>query len=258
MKLTIHGELCVSIPKCSNYVISESGRVYRIVPLTKREIKVMQDNPDLQYISKLTINYQKDKKRIKGIVGLTTDDKKRTTLDVARAVAKLFLPKPKYKINYYTLIFKDGNIKNMHYTNLKYERNYSNNMKLSHEDIKEIKKKIKQGIPLKTISNDYPVTEMQINRIKTGENWGNGKRKIPPKTAPFYIENPKMRVLIASFNNKKTKTNIKKKFYIKRDPNEPTNNQIIGIFNGYKFYKNHQNITRAIEIANKLNDHFFK
>ncbi len=98
---------------------------------------------------------------------------------------------------------------------------------------------------------------MQINRIKTGENWGNGRRKIKAPVAPFEIKDGKMRKYIATFERKKVNANIRKKFTVKRNPDIPTDNTINGIVNGYKLWIKHKNITRAIYLADKLNKYFF-
>jgi hypothetical protein len=99
---------------------------------------------------------------------------------------------------------------------------------------------------------------MQINRIKTGENWGNGKRKIKAPKAPFEIKEVKMKKYIATFNREETVRGIRKRFTIKRNPENPTDNLIIGIVNGYKLSLKHSNITRAKESVQKLNDYFFE
>jgi len=112
-------------------------------------------------------------------------------------------------------------------------------------------------VPLRRIAWVFGVSEMQINRIKTGENWGNGKRKIKAPVAPFEIKDGRMRKYIATFDKKKTVIKIKKPFMVKRNSDKPTDNLIVGIVNGYKLSLKHTNITRAKRMVEKLNKYFF-
>ena len=82
---------------------------------------------------------------------------------------------------------------------------------------------------------------MQINRIKTGENWGNGKRKIKAPAAPFQIDDASIRKYIATFESKQLNVIVKKPFNIKRNPKNPSENIIQGIVKGYKLTKTHSN-----------------
>jgi hypothetical protein len=66
-----------------------------------------------------------------------------------------------------------------------------------------------------------------------------------------------MRKYIATFDKKETNKNIKKTFTVRRNPENPTDNKIVGIVQGYKLSLNHKNITRAREIVKKLNKYFF-
>ncbi len=66
-----------------------------------------------------------------------------------------------------------------------------------------------------------------------------------------------MRKYIAIFERKKVKSNVRKKFTVKRNSQKPTDNTIVGIVNGYKLSLKHTNITRALQLVDKLNDYFF-
>ena len=254
-RIIINGEECCEIAGFERYHISESGRVYRTSTGKPRSWRTKGK----EYINEHKIHFrtQKDKLR-QGQVSLSDTEGKLFNIIAAPLVALAFgvideeLNKKKQEIDY-----KDGNLKNLHYTNLFVkEKNWSNG-KLNQEDVKHIKKQIKQGVPLKTIGWVFGVSEMQINRIKTGENWGNGRRKIKAPVAPFTIPDGKMRRYIATFDRKKTVNGIKKPFVVKRNPDKPTDNIIVGIVNGYKLSLKHTSITRARESAEKLNNYFF-
>lgn len=45
--------------------------------------------------------------------------------------------------------------------------------KLSEMDVLTIKKRLKRGYSLKKLAKQFEVSDMQIHRIKTGENWGH-------------------------------------------------------------------------------------
>lgn len=115
---------------------------------------------------------------------------------VHRAVAELFLEKPE---DADMVIHKDFDKKNNHADNLawatkeeafsrfgdnpyyqtkKYNENIfgtqrrkSGNEKLSVENVLYIKEKLTQGKTLRELAVHFKVSDMQIHRIKTGENW---------------------------------------------------------------------------------------
>ncbi|MBX2923306.1 MAG: HNH endonuclease [Chitinophagaceae bacterium] len=116
---------------------------------------------------------------------------------VHRLVAKYFLPKP--KANQKFIIHLDHNYENNKYTNLKWatqdevtvhnrknprvkaaiKRRKDNptqkGAKLTIAKVKNIKKLLKQKKTLKEIANKFGVSDMQIHRIKTKENWAHVK-----------------------------------------------------------------------------------
>ena len=51
----------------------------------------------------------------------------------------------------------------------------SNNAKLTVEKVKKIKLMLKDGKTLKFIAGRFSVSDMQVHRIKTGENWSSVK-----------------------------------------------------------------------------------
>lgn len=252
-KLIINGEECREILGFEKYSISEFGRIYRYAS-AKRNIR---NGGLFSNESKVHFRIYKGKLR-QGFASLTDTKGKLHNVAVAPLVAIAFglLPeginKKKQEINY-----RDDNKKNLHYTNLVVTKRKYSNSKLNDEDVKHIKKYIKNGLSLRYIGRVFGVSEMQINRIKTGENWGNGKRKIKVPVAPFEIKDGRMRKYIATFDKKKTVNGIRKNFAVKRNADEPTDNLIIGIVNGYKLSLKHTNITRAEYIIEKLNDYFF-
>lgn len=116
---------------------------------------------------------------------------------IHRLVAENFLPAPKKGENmviHFNYIKKDN-----HFTNLAWATKYevashaqgsprvkkarkklsesgiSGNSKLTGEKVKVIKSLLEKGKTLKEIATQYKVSDMQIHRIKTGENWGSIK-----------------------------------------------------------------------------------
>lgn len=89
----------------------------------------------------------------------------------------------------------DGNLKNNYYKNLKWitkeeaHKKYSDKMiergkrlsrkqltttsKLKEHDVKHIKTMLNRGVTQNVIAKLFKVSEMQISRIKRGENWGD-------------------------------------------------------------------------------------
>lgn len=110
------------------------------------------------------------------------------TFLVHRLVAKHFVkqPSPKHKFVIHLNYVKDDNA----YKNLKWvtheekfkhaarnpNRKRIGNQKLKESQVLTIKKKLQSGkATLKMIANQFGVSDMQIHRIKTGENWGHLK-----------------------------------------------------------------------------------
>lgn len=253
--LVINNEKCQRIIGFERYHISESGRIYRTETGKKRSWRTKGK----VFIGENKIHFKlRNDKLREGYASLTDSKGKLYNIAVSPLVAIAFgvisneLNKRKKAIGY-----KDGNKRNLHYSNLIVTDRINNKSKLTLEDVKHIKKLIKKGIPLNRIAFLFSVSETQINRIKTGENWGNGTRKIKKPTVPFEISDGRMRRYIATFNKSKTITNIRKPFVVKRNSEDPTDNTIVGIVKGYKLSLNHKNITRAREIVKKLNEYFF-
>lgn len=122
---------------------------------------------------------------------------------IHKAVASLFLPPPKKNQKF--VIHKDWSKTNNHVDNLQWasqaevsKHQFSNPKielekfkdqlagikrkpntkmgKLKENDVLFIKRKLKKGdTTLKTLAKRFGVSDMQIHRIKTGENWGHVK-----------------------------------------------------------------------------------
>jgi len=255
-ELIINNELCKQIQKFERYHISESGRIYRTHP-RKNNGKEKDLMKFRSYISENKLHFRIVNGELRqGLVSITDNNGRLHNLVVSNLITVAFIDE-KYNKKLKSIEYKDGNKKNLHYTNLYITEKKHNQSKLTRSDVVEIKKLIKQAVPLRQIGKKFGVSEMQINRIKTGENWGNGKRKIKAPVAPFEIKDGKMRKYIAIFERKKVKSNVRKKFTVKRNSQKPTDNTIVGIVNGYKLSLKHTNITRALQLVDKLNDYFF-
>lgn len=114
---------------------------------------------------------------------------KRVNALIHRLVAMTFLPKPKRGAVF--VIHKDRNPANNNYKNLmwvdrdghlkhamgseRWKLSYrtSRNVKLTEEKVRVLKRKMKEGkesIP--SLAKKYGVSDMQLYRIRSGENWG--------------------------------------------------------------------------------------
>jgi hypothetical protein len=129
---------------------------------------------------------------IKGypIINIKLTNGKRTTKYIHKMVAEAFLTKTTDLQKY--VIHIDYNKDNNHVNNLKwvdrnelYEHqaknpNYKKGIvrysKLTETDVIRLKKKLKRGKnPLYKIAKEFGITHTQLNRIRTGENWGHIK-----------------------------------------------------------------------------------
>lgn len=255
--ITIHNEECRIIKGFERYCVSESGNVYRIVPTNNKEKAKLEEGA--VYLTQNKLHFREVKGKLRqAFCSLTNNEGKLCNLAVAALVAKAFINDTnEFEDEKHSVEFIDGDKRNIHYTNLKIVEKKYGNSKLSGSDVKKIKKLIKLGNPLKHIGETFGVSEMQISRIKTGENWGSGKRKIKAPKAPFMIEDGKIRKYVAIFNSEPAPPEIRKPFSIKRNKKDPTDNLIVGILKGYKLTLKHKNITRAQKGIEKLNNYFF-
>lgn len=118
------------------------------------------------------------------VISIRKRDQQQTFL-IHRLVAQYFLTRPSTKHKYVLhLNFKkeDNYAHNLKWATPEENRAHSQkkrrltekgNYKLSAERVKLIKKKMLNGKNrLKSIAKQFGVSDMQIHRIKTGENWG--------------------------------------------------------------------------------------
>ncbi len=119
------------------------------------------------------------------VIGRTSNGRK--TLTIHRLVAKYFLRQPNAKHNF--VIHLDHVKTNNHFQNLKWVTHETqiehakrdpvwltkkNPMhKLSAVKVKIIKQKMAAGKKVKALAKQYGVSEMQMYRIKSGENWSH-------------------------------------------------------------------------------------
>ena len=117
---------------------------------------------------------------------------KKTTFLIHKITAHVFTPKPSPKHD--TVIHLDWNKKNNHIRNLKWvtrEESYSRMMKrlkeinktknkgiiryskLKATDVKLLKSMLERGVRQNMIARMFCISEMQVTRIKRGENWAH-------------------------------------------------------------------------------------
>lgn len=112
----------------------------------------------------------------------------RKTYLIHRLVAEYFLkrPSPQHKFVIHLNNKKDDNyVHNLKWTTIKEQQEHViknrrdkhlGNYKLTEERVRLIKRKMLTGkTRLKIIAKQFGVSDMQIHRIKTGENWGHVK-----------------------------------------------------------------------------------
>ena len=128
--------------------------------------------------------------KIKGypIINIKLQTGKRTTRYIHKLIAEAFLEKDNADQTY--VIHKDFNKENNKLSNLKwvdrkelfehqaknpnYKKGIVRYSKLSETDVIRLKKKLKRGKnPLYKIAKEFGITHTQLNRIRSGENWGH-------------------------------------------------------------------------------------
>lgn len=128
--------------------------------------------------------------KIKGypILNIKLNSGKRTTRYLHKLIAEAFLKKENNRQTY--VIHIDFNKENNHLSNLKwvdrkelfehqaknpnYKKGIVRYSKLTETDVIRLKKKLKRGKnPLYKIAKEFGITHTQLNRIRSGENWGH-------------------------------------------------------------------------------------
>ena len=124
------------------------------------------------------------------ILNIKLQNGKRTTKYIHKLVAESFIPKDDDLQHY--VIHLDFDKTNNHVDNLKwvtketmyahqkinpnYTRGAINYSKLSETDVIRLKKKLKRGKnKLYKLAKEFGITHTQLNRIRSGENWGHVK-----------------------------------------------------------------------------------
>lgn len=158
-------------PLLHHYKISDLGRV----------IKIKKGKGEGEEFFPKTINGYP-------YISLTTLNRYRESVYLHRIIAELFIePRDEYCT---FVIHKDYDCSNIHAENLKWVNrrelyahrtqnpkprniNYSG-YKLNEKKVLEIKRMLKDpNIRLKAIANVFGITHTQLNRIRSGENWGH-------------------------------------------------------------------------------------
>jgi WD40 repeat protein len=171
----IEDEMWLPVPDTNNsYQVSNYGRVKSFV-INKVEGKLL--NP----------SFRNGSKRVE----IVSENYKREEF-VHKLVAKTWISKPSDDHNY--VIHLDGNRKNNHVSNLEWhteesikakrreirQRNFNpkrkkliTNSKLKESDIRLLKSMLQKGVFQSEIAKMFCISEMQVTRIKRGENWGH-------------------------------------------------------------------------------------
>jgi hypothetical protein len=165
-----------------------------IIKLERSKKLLISEGSNTKNLSEIETTLSKSKKKLSA--AMKKDLKSRAVLFqklIHRMVAENFLPKPNKKqiyvahLDFNKLNNQASNLKWMtqeentqhHVKNpkniLKKEKNITprGNAKLKETEVMYIKKLLVNGKSLKEIAKNFKVSDMQIHRIKTGENWKN-------------------------------------------------------------------------------------
>lgn len=117
-----------------------------------------------------------------------TSSSSKARIYIHKLVAQIWIPRPSDKHVYVTHI--DGNLNNNHTSNLEWHTRESlsekyrvlykgennklkgKNSKLKESDIGLLKSMLEKGVVQAKIAKMFCISEMQVTRIKRGENWG--------------------------------------------------------------------------------------
>jgi glycosyltransferase involved in cell wall biosynthesis len=174
----IEDEIWEYVPESENrYMVSNYGRV--------KSFMYDKINGRLMNLS-LTNNFYTIRLKI---------NKEDRNYFIHKLVASIWIPKP--SDSYSLVIHLDWNSRNNHINNLKWAtkaevieriakrqrdlisspgyKKQINNSKLKEKDIILLKTMIQRGVPNVKIAKLFCISDMQVTRIKRGENWGHVK-----------------------------------------------------------------------------------
>ncbi|MCF6342435.1 MAG: NUMOD4 motif-containing HNH endonuclease [Bacteroidales bacterium] len=172
----IEDEVWRLVPESGNrYQVSNYGRV-KSFAFNKKDGQVLKC-ADINGYKLVQLNMDKIKRKVY----------------VHKLVAEIWLPKPSDKHTYVTHL--DGNFKNNQVSNLEWHTRKSlaekhrelssqkyggsqnskliRNSKLEESDIMLLKSMLERGVVQSKIAKLFRISEMQVTRIKRGENWGH-------------------------------------------------------------------------------------
>jgi hypothetical protein len=221
------------IPEFPSYYVGENGSVMRYRNNKFNPLKISHDIKNK--VTYMLIQNKKGKWR---------------SIRPYMFIAKIFVKNPSPNI-FNSVGYYDGDETNISANNLYWKARA--NRKLSPKAVKYIKYSIENNTHTNVeLASMFGVSDMQISRIKSGENWGKGKF-IRKNKLPFDVNDGKIRRFLTTFDIQK-RENYKMKFKVKKTD---TKLRIVGIVNGYLFSLKHSNITRATKLTNKLNTYFY-
>jgi hypothetical protein len=168
----IDDEVWRVVPNCNNrYQVSNYGRIKSFV-LNKKDGQIIKGSY-INGFKHITLNMDKYIRRVY----------------VHKLVAEIWIPKPSEKHIYVTHL--DENLKNNYFSNLEWHtkktlvekhREFAensqcpkvmSNSKLNESDIMLLKSMLQRGVVQSKIAKMFCISEMQVTRIKRGENWGH-------------------------------------------------------------------------------------
>lgn len=128
-----------------------------------------------------------------GLYLINLNGKERYPRNIHKLVAEVWLPRPSEAYNF--VIHKDFNTLNNHIENLQWvtreeylehssrlmkaryeqlrDKHRVLNSKLKESDVRQLKIMLSKGITQSVIAKMFRISEMQVTRIKRGENWGH-------------------------------------------------------------------------------------
>lgn len=173
-----------------------NDEVWRPIPDTENRYEISNYGRVKSYVNDSVNGKILKCSRVKGfkIVELKANGKSRRVC-VHKLVAEVWLGKPTIQHKYVTHL--DRNLNNNHFSNLKWltddemRANYSayfkikynkpsfqkiiTKNKLGEKDVALLKTMLNRGVRQSVIAKLFSISEMQVTRIKRGENWGHVK-----------------------------------------------------------------------------------
>lgn len=253
----VQGEIVKPIQGFEKYIISEYGRVYRVVKSAKHLNKILLPNSNVKIfceIKRVYVITPPDNEYYS--IPLWDNNNKLTSRALHRLVYETFGHKLDGTHHTYKFDFIDGNCKNLHIDNIHVSLKVNYGKKITPQIEQRITELHEKGMNVSKVSLIVGVPVDIVKRILIGTFRGKIKDKELGEF-PVRVKDESILELLKAFKFEKINgENISRKFALRFNPKDLLDITVVGRIEGSKFKKRYKDVALAKKDAKLLNDYF--